>query len=228
MRPQGNPRKVNDHDFKLPGVIKAVPYGIYDVIRNIGFVCVGISADTAEFAVASLTSWWKELGKEQYPNAEKIMITCDCGGSNGVRVRLWKYVLQEFANATGLEIHVCHYPPATSKWNKIEHRLFSFISKNWAGRPLETLDIMLNYIANTVTKNGLKVFSRLDTKQYEKGIKISKKQMEELNIEYVEDWKTRGGTTSSVHKSLRLAQRNHARATWDIYCETVPNSATSV
>ena len=161
---------------------KAVPYGIYDIVRNEGWVNVGISSDTAAFAVASIKRWWNGLGKTSYPHATQLMISADGGGSNGVRVRLFKQELQKFANETGLSISVCHFPPGTSKWNKIEHRLFSFISKNWRGQPLLDLVTIVNLIGNTRTNAGLKVCCELDENEYKKGIKVSDAEMEALNI----------------------------------------------
>ena len=176
--PKGEPVEVEDHDF---GDLRASPYGIYDIGANEGFVNVGISADTGAFAVNSIRSWWNEMGKDRYPNAKRLMITADGGGSNARRCKLWKVSLQELANETGLELHVSHFPPGTSKWNKIEHRMFSFISKNWRGRPLETLQVIINLIAGTTTQSGLKIQCKLDQTEYEKGIKISEDQMAELN-----------------------------------------------
>ncbi len=180
-RPKGKPRVVNDHDFQ--GELgKAVPYGIYDIGANEGYVSVGMSADTAEFAVNSIRTWWNAMGKERYPEAGKLMIAADGGGSNGSRNRLWKVELQKFANESGLEIRVRHFPPGTSKWNKIEHRLFSFISMNWRGRPLESYEIIVNLIGATTNKSGLKVKCGLDEREYEKGIRISDDEMEGLNL----------------------------------------------
>ena len=178
--PQGQPTLVNDHDF---GKDRACPYGIYDIAANSGYVNVGVSADTGQFAVNSIRNWWYGMGSKQYPNAKQLMITCDGGGSNGRRNRLWKTSLQEFANETGLEIHVSHFPPGTSKWNKIEHRMFSFISKNWRGRPLESLAIIVSLIAATTTKKGLKVQCSLDKNEYPKGMKVSDEEMAKLNIQ---------------------------------------------
>ena len=158
--PVKNPKKVLDHDF--PTGDKATPYGVYDIGRNEGFVNVGISADTGAFAVNGIRNWWLSMGQERYPEAKSLYITCDGGGSNGRRNRLWKKCLEEFATETGLEINVSHFPPGTSKWNKIEHRLFSYISKNWRGRPLETIEIIVNLIASTTTKGGLKVMCVTD------------------------------------------------------------------
>ena len=181
--PKGEPTLVLDHDF---GTDRASPYGIYDIAHNNGYVNVGISADTGEFAVNSIRKWWYEMGKQVYPDAKKLMITCDGGGSNGSRNRLWKKCLQNFANETGLEIHVSHFPPGTSKWNKIEHRMFCFISKNWRGRPLETLAIIVSLIANTTTKKGLKIQCSSDNNTYLKGVKVSDQEIENLNITHNE------------------------------------------
>lgn len=176
-----NPKKVLDHDF--PTGDKATPYGVYDIGRNEGFVNVGISADTGAFAVNGIRNWWLSMGQERYPEAKSLYITCDGGGSNGRRNRLWKKCLEEFATETGLEINVSHFPPGTSKWNKIEHRLFSYISKNWRGRPLETIEIIVNLIASTTTKGGLKVMCVTDDNKYEKGIKISDEELAKINLE---------------------------------------------
>jgi len=179
---KGNPIEVLDHDFPDPKVSKAVPYGIFDVAENKGWVNVGISADTAEFAVESIRQWWKKMGCQIYTDAKKLLITADCGGSNSYRVHLWKFELQKLANETDLKITVCHYPPGTSKWNKIEHRLFSFISINWRGRPLVDYRTVVELIARTKTSTGLAVKARLDKKKYKKGRKITKKQLQALNI----------------------------------------------
>lgn len=180
-RPKGEPRLVNDHDFE-GGLGKAVPYGIYDIGRDEGYVNVGISADTAEFAVNSIRSWWTMMGSDAYPEAKMLMITADCGGSNGRRNRLWKKELQNLADETGLTIFVRHFPPGTSKWNKIEHRLFSFISMNWRGRPLEDYAVIVNLISGTSSRTGLSVKCDLDRNEYVKGIRISDEEMEGLNI----------------------------------------------
>ena len=179
--PQGEALDVNVYDFQ-EALLKAVPYGIYDVAKNEGWVNVGINNDTAQFAVESLRRWYNGLGKARYPNAKKLMITADGGGSNGSRVRLFKYELQKFSNETGLEVSVCHFPPGTSKWNKIEHRMFSFITQNWRAKPLLDMVTVVNLIAATTTKNGLKICCELDENIYEKGIKISDEEMNNLNI----------------------------------------------
>ena len=162
---------------------KASPYGVYDIGANEGFVSVGLSADTGALAVNSIRSWWETMGKERYPNASSLMITADGGGSNGRRNKLWKTSLQKFSDETGLRIYVSHFPPGTSKWNKIEHRLFSYISKNWRGRPLETIEIVVNLIASTTTNTGLKVKCQVDNNVYEKGIKVGDEELASLNIE---------------------------------------------
>lgn len=179
---KGSPEKVNGHDFPDPKVPKAVPYGVYDIANNSGWVNVGISADTAEFAVESIQYWWRNIGKKNYKKAKKILICADAGGSNSYRSRLWKKKIQEFCNAEKIEVSVCHFPPGTSKWNKIEHRLFSFISINWRGKPLLTYQTIINLITATKTKAGLTVQARLHKKTYEKGIKVSKEEMEKINI----------------------------------------------
>lgn len=179
---KGKPIEVLDHDFPDPKVSKAVPYGVFDVAENKGWVNVGISADTAEFAVESIRQWWKKMGYKKYPDAKKLLITADCGGSNSYRVHLWKVELQKLANETNLKITVCHYPPGTSKWNKIEHKLFSFISINWRGRPLVDYRTVVDLIARTKTTTSLTVKARLDRRKYEKGRKVTKEQIEALNI----------------------------------------------
>jgi hypothetical protein len=179
---KGKPTEVLDHDFPLLGLGKVNPYGIYDVAEMEGYVNVGISSDTAKFAVQSIRTWWDEMGCIKYPKANKLYITADGGGSNGRRNKLWKTSLQELSNELGLEIHVSHFPPGTSKWNKIEHRMFSHISKNWRGRPLVSLAVIISLIGATTTKEGLKINCGIDTNKYEKGIKITEDELEELNI----------------------------------------------
>jgi len=181
-QPKGDPRRVNVHDFADKKLGKVVPYGVYDVTANAGFVSVGITSDTAEFAVAAIGCWRERMGRQRYPQARELTITADCGGSNGPRVRLWKVELQKFADDTGLVIHVHHYPPGTSKWNKIEHRLFCHITQNWRGRPLTDRLAVVELIGATITKAGLKVESVLDTRSYQKGIKVTKAAMRGLNI----------------------------------------------
>jgi len=182
-RLRGRPAEVNVHDFPHLGKGTAVPYGAYDVERNAGFVNVGISSDTAEFAVESLRRWWKLDGRHHYPRAHALLICADSGGSNASRSRGWKYHLQQFADEFGLSVTVCHYPPGTSKWNKIEHRMFSFISINWKGKPLVSYEAVVNLIGGTRTRTGLRIKARLDPRQYEKGLKITDEQMERINIE---------------------------------------------
>lgn len=182
-RPQGCPEEVSTHDFMDPNNGRAAPYGIYDLAGNVGFVNVGVSADTAAFAVESVRRWWTSMGKECYPHASKLLITADGGGSNGSRVRLWKKELQLFSDETGLEISLCHFPPGTSKWNKIEHRMFSHISQNWRGRPLVSIETIVNLIGSTKTKQGLMIKTAVDTNEYAKGIKISDSDMKTLSVE---------------------------------------------
>ena len=182
-RPKGFPKEVRVHDFKDPELGKVVPYGIYDLAQNHGFVSVGVDHDTSEFAVESIRTWWHEMGIHDYPQASSIMITADCGGSNGYRTRLWKVCLQQLANETGLTIHVAHYPPGTSKWNKVEHCLFSFITKTWRGKPLISRQAVVELISNTTTQSGLWVKAVLDTNHYEKGIKVTDSQMQEISIQ---------------------------------------------
>lgn len=177
------PITVQGHDFPRPEVPRAYPYGIYDIGRNAGFVNVGTDHDTGAFAVASIRGWWRFEGQRIYPGAKTILITADGGGSNGWRLRLWKLELQKFADQTGLSIAVCHFPPGTSKWNKIEHRLFSFISSNWRGQPLRDYETVVNLIAKTTTAKGLKVTCRLDRRKYPTGREVSNAQMQRVNLE---------------------------------------------
>lgn len=181
--PKKHPVQVLDHDFPLPENGKAVPYGIYDIIHNEGYVNVGISKDTAEFAVQSIRNWWRLMGAENFPKATALYITADGGGSNGTRCRLWKTQLQSLANEINNPIEVSHFPPGTSKWNRIEHRLFSQISKNWRGRPLETIAIVISLISSTTTNTGLKVKCSIDTNQYQTGIQVDDDELAKVNIE---------------------------------------------
>jgi hypothetical protein len=183
-QPQGEPEQVRVHDFEIrqPDKGKVAPYGVYDLGRNVGWVSVGVDHDTAEFAVESIRRWWRWMGRRSYPKAKRVLITADSGGSNGARVRLWKWELQQLADETGLEISVCHFPPGTSKWNKIEHRLFSFISQNWRGKPLVSHQVIIDLIAATTTTTGLTVKSKLDTNIYQRGLKVSDQQMAELQL----------------------------------------------
>jgi hypothetical protein len=181
-RSHGEPELVNGHDFPDPELGKVSPYGVYDQGANIGWVSVGTDHDTAEFAVESIHRWWNKMGRARYPDATKLLITADCGGSNGYRVRLWKVMLQRFANETGLSISVCHFPPGTSKWNKIEHRMFSYISMNWRGRPLISHETIVNLIGSTTTRTGLSINAELDVNLYEKGIHISDEELAMVNL----------------------------------------------
>lgn len=180
---KGEAPQVKVYDFIDKELGKAVPYGVYDMAKNQGWVSVGVSKDTAEFAVNSIRTWWQQMGKEQYEGAKKLLITSDSGGSNSSRSRLWKRELQTLASEIGMEINVCHFPPGTSKWNKIEHRLFSFITKNWRGKPLESLEVIVNLIANTTTQKGLKVKALADHREYEKGLKVTDKELEMIKLE---------------------------------------------
>ena len=182
LRKQKTPRRVNGHDFPDPRLGKVVPYGVYDIGKNKGWVSVGISADTAQFAVNTIRTWWYKMGVLNYPKAEDLLITADCGGSNGYRVKLWKVELQKLSDELQLKIHVRHFPPGTSKWNKIEHRLFSYISKNWQGQPLITRETVVNLIANTKTTKGLEVQAVLDENEYESGLEIGEAVIAGLNI----------------------------------------------
>ncbi len=181
--PKGKPALVNSHDFPDKKLGKAVPYGTFDIGKNEGYVNIGIDHDTGEFAVASIRRWWEDLGKQRYPKSKKLLITADAGGSNGYRLRLWKKELQTFADESGMEMRVCHFPPGTSKWNKIEHKLFSFISINWRGKPLTSYEVIVNLIANTKTETGLKVYAVLDDRKYQLKRKITDKEMKLLQIE---------------------------------------------
>jgi len=180
-QPQGKPQTVNVHDFPDKKLGKAIPYGIYDLANNEGWVSVGTNHDTAEFAAASIGRWWREMGRQRFPRATRLMITADGGGSNSSRSRLWKVALQNLADELKLELQVCHFPPGTSKWNKIEHRLFCFITKNWRGRPLTSYQAIVNLIGSTTSKKGLTVRAVLDTNQYETGRKITDKQLAQVN-----------------------------------------------
>ena len=181
-RPQGEPEEVKTHDFPDPRLGKAVPYGVYDIHGNVAGVSVGISHDTAEFAVGAIRRWWEKLGRARYGRAKRILVTADSGGSNSARSRLWKRELQAFADETGLIVEVCHYPPGTSKWNKIEHRVFCHITRNWRGRPLETLEVVVESIAATTTETGLEVHAWLDEGTYEKGREVSDQELAECTI----------------------------------------------
>lgn len=182
-QPKGVPELVDVHDFPQDALGKAIPYGVYDVGANDGFVNVGIDHDTPVFAVATIEAWWKRVGSQRYPNAREVFITADAGGSNGYRLRVWKHELQQLADRVGIAIRVSHFPPGTSKWNKIEHRLFSFISINWRGRPLRSYETVVNLISNTTNRGGLVVQARLDRRNYPTGKKVSDREFKAINIE---------------------------------------------
>ncbi len=182
LRPKGDPERVRVHDFIIPKNGRVNPYGVYDIGKNAGWVNVGIDHDTATFAVESIRRWWRTLGSQDYPHTRRLLITADGGGSNGTRVRLWKWELQQLADETGLAIGVSHLPPGTSKWNKIEHRLFSFISQNWRGKPLVSHEVIVNLIAATTTTTGLNVRCGLDTNLYPAGRKVSNEEMAQITL----------------------------------------------
>src|SRR5689334_6402508 len=183
LRPKGWPEPVRVHDFELPGLGKVAPYGVYDLAANAGWVSVGVDADTAAFAVESIRHWWQQLGQARYPEARRLVITADCGGSNGVRVRLWKRELQRFADETGLAVTVAHLPPGPSQWNRVEHRLFAYISQNWRGKPLVSHQVIVQLIGATTTQTGLTVRGEIDANCYPKGIKVTNAEMAALAIE---------------------------------------------
>jgi Rhodopirellula transposase DDE domain len=190
-QPKGKPERVKVHDFIDPEMGKAIPYGVYDLGGDQGWVSVGDDADTAGFAVATIGRWWEQMGRARYPDATRLLVCADAGGSNGYRVRAWKVELAKLAADTGLEITVLHYPPGTSKWNRIEHRLFSFITMNWRGRPLTSYRVMVELIANTTTRKGLKVRADLDQRHYPTGIKVTHKQLAAVPLtrhEWHGDW----------------------------------------
>ena len=181
-RPRGEPQEVRVHDFLDKRLGKAIPYGVYDMVNNQGWVSVGVDHDTAEFAVNSIRRWWKQMGRRRFPHAAELLITADGGGSNSPRSRLWKVSLQELADELGLRLHLCHFPPGTSKWNRIEHRLFSFITQNWRGRPLVSHQAVVSLIASTTTKTGLVVKAALDTNQYNTAVKVTDEQLQRLRL----------------------------------------------
>jgi transposase len=181
-RPAGEPERVLVHDFVVPELGRAIPYGVYDIRHNLGWVSVGIDHDTASFAVESIRRWWRQMGEPRYPNATRLLVTADAGGSNGPRIRLWRVELQRLADELGLPITVCHFPPGTSKWNKIEHRLFSFISMNWRGKPLLSYHVIVSLIAATTTQAGLRVEAALDRNRYPSGMKVPDAQVQRVNI----------------------------------------------
>lgn len=181
-RPKGTPIKVRTHDFADPDLGKATPYGVYDLANNEGWVSVGIDHDTAEFAVETIRRWWKEMGCQSFPKAKELLITADSGGSNGHRSRLWKFSLQGLADQIGLKICVCHFPPGTSKWNKIEHRMFCHITQNWRGQPLVSRSVVVNLIGNTTTRTGLSIRAKLDKHKYATGIKVTDEELAAVNL----------------------------------------------
>jgi hypothetical protein len=181
-QPMGQPERVKVHDFPEKALGKVIPYGVYDMAANTGWVSVGVDHDTAEFAVETLRRWWHHMGHEAYPQATRLLITADGGGSNGSRCRLWKGELQKWADELGLQLSVCHFPPGTSKWNKIEHRMFCHITENWRGRPLVSREVVVNLIGHTTTKTGLEIRSALDENRYQTGREITDEQMEDLAI----------------------------------------------
>jgi hypothetical protein len=190
-RPKGDPEPVRVYDFVDKALGKVNPYGVYDTAANVGWVSVGVDHDTAEFAVETLRRWWLKMGRLRYPAATELLVTADGGGSNGSRVRLWKVALQRLADETGLQITVCHFPPGTSKWNKIEHRMFSHISMNWRGKPLISHEVIVNLIANTTTKTGLKIEAEIDVNLYPKGLRVTDEELEKINIQKADfhgDW----------------------------------------
>jgi hypothetical protein len=182
LRPRGQPEDVRVHDFKIPELGKVAPYGVYDIAANHGWVSVGVDADTAAFAVESIRRWWQKLGRARYPDATSLTITADCGGSNGAKVRLWKRELQRFANEAGLSITVTHLPPGTSKWNKIEHRLFAYITQNWRGKPLVSHEVIVQLIGATKTETGLEVRCEIDGNLYPRGVQVTDQEMQALNL----------------------------------------------
>ena len=182
-QPKGEPEEVRVHDFKIKELGRVAPYGIYDIGENLGWVGVGTDHDTAAFAVSTIRNWWRSMGTSIYPNAQKLLITADGGGSNGSRLRLWKTELQRFADEIAIPVIVSHFPPGTSKWNKIEHRLFSFITKNWRGKPLTSHEVIVNLIAATTTNSGLRVHAEIDASEYPMGRKVTDKELALVNIQ---------------------------------------------
>ncbi len=201
-QPTGEPERVLVHDFPQDAIGKAVPYGVYDMARNEAWVNVGQSHDTPQFAVASIRRWWGSMGKRAYPDAHMLFITADAGGSNGYRSRVWKHELQKFADDANLRIRVSHFPPGTSKWNKIEHRLFCHITQNWRGRPLRTFESIVELIGNTRTQAGLRVKAKLDKRTYNKGVGVTKEEMDALAIGQDE---FRGEWNYQLHPRTNLA-----------------------
>jgi len=204
-RPRGSPEEVRVHDFLIEELGRAVPYGVYDLADNAGWVSVGVGCDTAAFAVQTIRRWWREIGRRRYPLAERLVITADGGGSNGSRVRLWKRELQRLADELGISIEVHHLPPGTSKWNKIEHRLFSFITQNWRAKPLVSYQVIIDLISSTTTKTGLKVHCELDANLYPKGIVVSDAEMASLNIQRADfhgEWNYTIAPSKRLHEAI--------------------------
>ena len=211
--PKGKPPTVRVHDFQDDELGKAIPYGVYDLSTNAGWVSVGIDHDTPEFAVESIYCWWRQMGCKTYPDARELLITADGGGSNGARPRLWKVALQRLADVTGLKISVCHFPPGTSKWNKIEHRMFCHITRNWRGRPLESLEVVVNLIASTTTTKGLRVRAALDTDKYQTGVKIDDATMAALHLtmdKFLGDWNY-AITPAKSHETRKKPRKLHMK-----------------
>ena len=199
-RPEGFPERVRVHDFKIPELGKAVPYGVYDLTRNAGWVSVGVDHDTASFAVQSIRRWWQIMGRRTYQNATSLLITADSGGSNSARSRLWKWELQKFADSVGLNVNVCHFPPGTSKWNKIEHRMFSYITMNWRSKPLTSLAVIVSLISATRTRKGLRIRCELDERSYPKGLQVTDEQLASVDLR-----------PDSFHGDWNYAIRRHAK-----------------
>ena len=203
-RRAGDPERVNDHDFADPDVGKAIPYGVYDIGKDRGWVNVGCDADTAAFAAESIRGWWQRMGRRCYPRAQQLLITADSGGSNGYRTRLWKVELQRLADQLGMDITVCHFPPGTSKWNKIEHRLFSHISMNWRGRPLVSHEVVVSLIGATTTRSGLRVGTRLDRRTYPKSVRVTDEELANVALvphTFHGDWNY---TITAGHKNINV------------------------
>lgn len=206
-QPQGEPEKVRTHDFEDKELGKGIPYGVYDTGRNEGWVSVGVDHDTAQFAVSSIRNWWLHMGQRVYPEAQELLITADAGGSNGYRVKLWKRELQKLADETGLRLTICHLPPATSKWNKIEHRMFCHITANWRGRPLSSLEVIVNLIAGTTTQKGLNIQAEVDLGSYEKGIEVSEEEMSRVQLQpavFHGEWNYMISPTNSTPKTSKI------------------------
>jgi hypothetical protein len=214
-RPKGRPEPVRVHDFVIPELGRAAPYGVYDIADNAGWVSVGIDHDTASFAINAIRRWWQAMGRARYPHATQLLITADCGGSNGVRLRLWKRELQTLANELGVAITVCHLPPGTSKWNRIEHRLFSFITQNWRGRPLVSYQTIVQLIAATTTDTGLKVQCEIDPNIYPAGVKVTDAEMDAINIqrhEFHGDWNYAVSPQHHIRRRDRSLRKRESRS----------------